>query len=88
MIEVIDLCKSFGDLSVLKGINLKIEQGAVSLGTYETSSALKKAGAVSGLDMTTEAAVAKLYYLFSCGYDKEKIKQTMEENLRGEISVS
>lgn len=22
--------------------------------------------------MTTEAAVAKLYYLFSCGYDKEK----------------
>ena len=36
-------------------------QGAVSLGTYETSSALKKAGAVSGLDMTTEAAVAKLY---------------------------
>lgn len=27
MIEVIDLCKSFGDLSVLKGINLKIEQG-------------------------------------------------------------
>ena len=63
-------------------------QGAVSLGTYETSSALKKAGAVSGLDMTTEAAVAKLYYLFSCGYDKEKIKQAMEEDLRGEISVS
>ena len=61
-------------------------QGAVSLGTYETSSALKKAGAVSGLDMTTEAAVAKLYYLFSCGYDKEKIKQAMEEDLRGEIS--
>ena len=61
--------------------------GAVSLGAYETSSALKKAGAVSGLDMTTEAAVAKLYYLFSCGYDKEKIKQAMEEDLRGEISV-
>ena len=42
-------------------------QGSVSLGTYETSGALKRAGAVSGLDMTTEAAVAKLYYLFSCG---------------------
>ena len=38
--------------------------------------------------MTTEAAVAKLYYLFSRGYDKEKIKQAMEEDLRGEISVS
>lgn len=61
-------------------------QGAVSLGTYETSSALKRAGAVSGLDMTTEAAVAKLYYLFSCGYDKETVKQQMEQALRGEIT--
>ena len=67
---------------------LPIIRKAFQNGTYETSSALKKAGAVSGLDMTTEAAVAKLYYLFSCGYDKEKIKQAMEEDLRGEISVS
>ena len=61
-------------------------QGAVALGAYETSSALKRAGAVSGLDMTTEAAVAKLYYLFSCGYDKETVKRLMEEDLRGEIT--
>ncbi len=61
-------------------------KGAVSLGTYETSSALKKAGAVCAYDMTTEAAVAKLYYLFSCGYDAETVKQKMEENLSGEIS--
>ena len=63
-------------------------QGAVSLGTYETSSALKRAGAVSGLDMTTEAAVAKLYYLFSCGYDKDAVKKRMEQDLRGEITLS
>ena len=37
--------------------------GTVILGAYETSSSLKAAGAVSGRDMTTEAAVAKLYYL-------------------------
>ncbi len=61
-------------------------QGTVFLGAYETSSALKKAGAVSGLDITTEAAVAKLYYLFSCGHDREVIKRKMEEDLRGEIS--
>ncbi len=60
--------------------------GTVSLGAYETSSALKSAGAVSGADMTTEAAVAKLYYLFSIGLDTEKIKLKMEENLRGEMS--
>ena len=61
-------------------------QGAVALGTYETSSALKRAGAVSGLDMTTEAAVAKLYYLFSCGMDKADVKRNMEKSLRGELS--
>ena len=62
-------------------------QGTVSLGTYETSSSLKKAGAVSGLDMTTEAAVAKLYYLFSKGYGKEEVKDLMGASLRGEMSV-
>lgn len=63
-------------------------KGAVSLGTYETSAALKQAGAVCAYDMTTEAAVAKLYYLFSCGYDAETVKQKMEENLVGELNNS
>ena len=61
--------------------------GTVSLGAYEASSALKRAGAVSGLDMTSEAAVAKLYYLFSLGCPTADIKRMMEENLRGELSV-
>ena len=61
--------------------------GTVTLGAYETSSALKAAGAVSGADMTTEAAVAKLYYLFSLGISKDEIKEKMGENLRGEMSV-
>lgn len=61
--------------------------GTVSLGTYETSSTLKKAGAISGYDMTTEAAVAKLYYLFSQDLSKEEIKASMEINLRGELTA-
>lgn len=61
--------------------------GAVSLGAYETSSALKAAGAVSGFDMTTEAAVAKLYYLFSLGLPTDEIKLQMEQDLRGEITL-
>ena len=60
--------------------------GRVTLGAYETSSALKGAGAISGGDMTTEAAVAKLYYLFSLGISKEEIKRLMEEDLCGELS--
>ena len=59
-------------------------QGTVMLGTYETSNALKDAGAVSGKDMTTEAAIAKMYYLFSKDYDTDTICRLMETNLRGE----
>ena len=62
-------------------------KGNVSLGAYAASAPLMQAGAVSGLDMTTEAAVAKLYYLFSCYEDADKVKRLMGADLRGEISV-
>ena len=60
--------------------------GTVTRGAYETSSSLKSAGAVSGKDMTTEAAVAKLYHLFSLDLPKEEIKRLMEKNIAGELS--
>jgi L-asparaginase len=60
--------------------------GTVALGAYETSSSLKSAGAVSGKDMTTEAAVAKLYYLFSSELDLDSIKRLMETDLVGELT--
>ena len=59
-------------------------QGTVKLGAYEASSTLSEAGAVSGRDLTTEAAVAKLYYLFSKGYGPEEIKRLMETPVCGE----
>ena len=61
--------------------------GTVSLGAYETSTALKEAGAVSGYDLTTEAAVAKLYYLFSRGLSRDEIRTRMERSMRGEITI-
>ncbi len=61
--------------------------GTVSLGAYETSGALKEAGAVSGYDITTEAAVAKLYYLFSRGLSDPEIRKRMERSLRGEVTI-
>ena len=61
-------------------------QGTVSLGTYATSHALKRAGAVSGHDLTTEAAVAKLYYLFSKGLSRDESKSAMARSVCGELS--
>ncbi|MBE6536496.1 MAG: asparaginase [Ruminococcaceae bacterium] len=60
--------------------------GAVSLGAYAASAELLSAGAVSGFDMTTEAAVAKLYYLFSKGFSTDEIKAKMETDIAGELT--
>ena len=61
-------------------------QATVDMGTYEAGGGLKRAGAVCGRDMTTEAAVAKLYYLFSVYDDIESIKFNMERDIRGELT--
>ena len=62
-------------------------QGTARIGTYAASSKLRDFGAVSCLDMTTEAAVAKLYYLFSQDMEPDTMKRAMETNMRGEISI-
>ena len=63
-------------------------QGTVDLNKYGTGSALAKAGVISGYDMTTEAALAKLYYLFSSEHSVEDVKKKIQENLRGELTLS
>jgi L-asparaginase len=62
-------------------------RGSAMIGQYATSMSFANAGAVSGYDMTVEAAVAKLYYLLSKGYDPDQVKRLMATNLRGEMSL-
>ncbi len=62
-------------------------RGAVHLGEYAAGSALAKAGVISGRDMTAEAALCKLFYLFSTGCRPDEVKRRVGENLCGELSV-
>jgi L-asparaginase len=61
--------------------------GCVEMGKYETSAELKKAGVISGYDLTTEAALTKLMFLIGEGNREQPLKKLFSKPLRGEMSV-
>lgn len=85
--ELIDSIRRTTENGALIAVCSQCYQGTARIGTYAASSKLRDFGAVSCLDMTTEAAVAKLYYLFSQDMEPNTLKRAMETNLRGEISI-
>jgi len=60
--------------------------GSVEQGKYETSIHLKEIGVISGDDITTEAALTKLMFLFGQGYSLKEIKKLFQTDLRGEMT--
>lgn len=62
--------------------------GSVDMEAYSTGILLKRMGVASGFDCTTEAAVAKLFFLLGHNYDIQIIKNLLEKNLRGEITIN
>ncbi|MBQ1930245.1 MAG: type I asparaginase [Bacteroidales bacterium] len=61
--------------------------GKVNMDAYATGIALKKEGVVGGFDITTESALAKLFYLLGKYSDIDDVKRELVSNLRGEISI-
>lgn len=60
-------------------------RGKVEMGRYETSAHLKNIGVIGGGDMTAEAAVAKLMFLFGQKLSVGEIKKQLQKPLRGEM---
>ena len=61
--------------------------GSVVMGKYQTSEEMRQIGVVSGYDMTTESALAKLMYLLGTGLPKDEVVNLMQFSLRGEMTV-
>ncbi len=62
--------------------------GRINMEGYATGNTLARAGVISGFDMTIEATLTKLYYLFSQRLTLEQIRCQMQQDLRGELSIS
>ena len=77
------------EASAMGKILLNVTQclaGTVNMDLYATGCALRDAGVVSGGDMTTEAALAKLFFLMGSTKDNALVKSLLDKNIRGGIS--
>ncbi len=61
--------------------------GAVNPVLYETGDGLSRAGVIAGGDLTSEAAITKLMYLFGLELTAETVKKYLRHSLCGEMTV-
>jgi len=61
--------------------------GRVKMDDYASARGLINAGVISANDMTLEATICKLYYLFSCNLSNDAIKKELQQNIRGELTL-
>lgn len=60
--------------------------GSVHQERYLTGLRLQNAGVISGHDLTPEAAITKLMYLFGQGLTSREVAASMEQPIRGEMT--
>ena len=61
--------------------------GGVHTTLYNTGNRLAQAGVLSGHDITSEAAITKMMYLFGMGLPPENVKKYLNYSLCGEVTL-
>ena len=78
--------------AVKKGIVIvnvtQCASGTVDPDRYQGGKALKDIGVISGYDITTEAAITKLMFLFGHVLTSEEVKERMHSSISGEMTTS
>jgi L-asparaginase len=83
----LDIIKEGIDKGIVMINVTQCAQGSVDMDRYETGKALKNVGVLSGYDMTTEAAITKLMFLFGHRLSPEAVKEQMALSIVGEMTL-
>ena len=82
----LDLVKQASDEGKILLNVTQCKAGTVNMDLYATGASLKNVGVLSGADITTEAALGKLFCLMGRSDNDQWVKTMLEKDLCGEIS--
>ncbi|QDU65544.1 asparaginase [Engelhardtia mirabilis] len=85
--QFLDVLRAGCERGIVVVVVTQCLRGRVDLSGYATGEALASAGVVSGVDMTPEAALAKLHYLLNRGLELDEVRRLIGVDLRGELSA-